>query len=256
MTAVPLSPALATAPRGAGRLRSVLRLQFTNPATLLITPLIVLACIFAVNVAVWAIVEISSPGQPASDFSEGFSYSGASLWIFVYMAVAAIQAMNGTFRLALGYGATRRAYFAGTALALVALSIAWTALLTVLGLVEDATNGWGLGGRMFTAVYFGPTWLDRVVIELCLFLFFSFAGTAFGAVFVRWRRNGLLILGGVLLGMVVLAGLVIALTSAWPAVAAWFGSTPPAALGAWLLVPAALLGAVGFAVLRRATPRD
>jgi hypothetical protein len=254
MTAV-ASPTLTTRSTPAQRIGSIVRLQFANPATLVVTPFIVLGCIFLINVAIWVIVVVSSSPKDHNNFAEGFSYSGASLWIFVYMAVVAIQAMNATFRLALGYGATRRDYFLGSALAFIAISIGYTAVLTVLGLLEEATNGWWLAGRMFTPVYFGPTWGDRITIMLCLFLFFTFVGSAFGAVFVRWGRNGLLIFGGILLAVIVLAGLVIALLQAWAPVLGWLGSTPPAALAAWSLVPTVVLGLVGFLVLRRATPR-
>lgn len=254
MTAAAIATAAPSRRHGASRIGSVIRLHFTNPTTLIVTPMIVLGAILLLNLAIWLIVVISSPGD--RDVAEGFSYSGSSLWIFAYLAVVAIQAMNATFRLALGYGTTRRDYYLGSALAFAMLSVGYTAVLTVLGLVEQATNGWGLQGRMFTPVYFGPTWGDRILIELCLFLFFLFAGSAFGAVFVRWRRNGLLIFGGILLGVLALAGLAIALLQGWGPLVAWLGSTPPYAMALWGLLPTAVFGVVGFLVLRRATPRS
>lgn len=252
MTAVPLSPA---APRRPGRITSVARLHFTNPTTLVVTPFAVLGSIFAINVAVWVIVLIAAGPAGEHDAAKGFGYSGSSLWIFVYLAVVAIQAMNATFRLALGYGATRRDYYLGSALAFAGLSVGYTAVLTVLGLVEQATDGWWLQGRMFTPVYFGATWGDRIAVMLCLFLFFTFAGSAFGAVFVRWRRTGLLVFGGILLAVLVLAGFVIAFARAWEPVGAWFAATPPAGIAAWSLLVSAAFGAIGYLVLRRAVPR-
>ena len=65
------------------------------------------------------------------------------------------QAVNAAFPLALGWGATRRAFSLGSGLLWVALSALYAAGYTLLGLVEELTGGWGLGGRMFTAVYFG-----------------------------------------------------------------------------------------------------
>jgi hypothetical protein len=254
MTAI-ASPALAGRSTPVHRIGSVIRLHFANPATLVVTPFIVLGSIFLINVIIWVIVVISASPKDQVDFAKGFSYSGSSLWIFVYMAVVAIQAMNATFRLALGYGTTRRAYFAGSAIAFAGLSIGYTAVLTVLGLIEQATNGWGLSGRMFTPVYFGASWGDRIAVMLCLFLFFTFAGAAFGAVFVRWNRNGLLIFGGILLTAIVLVGLVVALLQAWDAVFGWIGATPLGGLAAWSLLPTAAFGVIGFLVLRRATPR-
>lgn len=254
MTAIPLDPGTA-APRRAGRIASVARLHFANPATLIVTPIAVLGAIFALNVAIWVIVIVSSGPVSGSDIARGFGYSGSILWIFVYLAVVAIQAMNATFRLALGYGATRRDYYLGSALAFTGLSIGYTAVLTVLGLLEQATGGWWLGGRMFTPVYLGEGWGDRIAVMLCLFLFFTFAGSAFGAVYVRWRRNGLLVFGGILLAVVVIVGFAIALTRAWGAVGAWWSATPLEGIAAWSLVLTAAFGVVGYLVLRRAVPR-
>jgi hypothetical protein len=253
MTAAALAPAAPARPHGSTRIGSVIRLHFANPFTLLVTPLVVLACVFVINLGVWLIVEISSPGN--TNFAEGFSYSGASAWIFFYLGVVAIQAMNNTFRLALGYGATRRDYYLGSAAVFGILSVGFTILITILGVLERATHGWGLAGRMFTPVYFGSTWGDRIVVILCLFLLFTFLGAAFGAVYVRWRRNGLLVFGGIILALAVIAGLIVALAQAWGAVFGWFAANAPTGLALWSLVPTAVLAVAGFFILRGATPK-
>ncbi|MGN6326907.1 ABC transporter permease [Pseudolysinimonas sp.] len=253
MTAAAIAPAPSRR-LGSSRIGSVIRLYFANPMTIAVTPFIVLAAIFLLNLAIWAIVVISSPGK--TDFAEGFSYSGSTAWIFFYMAVVAIQAMNNTFRLALGYGATRRDFSLGSSVVFVAMSAVFTATITVLGLLERATNGWGLQGRMFTPVYFGENWGERIAVIFCLFLFFTFTGSAFGSVFVRWGRNGLLIFGGILLAIVVLAGLVIALLDAWSAFGRWLDASLPLGLALWSLVPTAVFAVAGFLILRGATPKS
>ncbi len=252
MTTV-LAPTAPPRRPGSSRIGSVIRLHFTNPMTLLVTPFIVLGSIFLLNLAIWVIVVISSPGR--TNFAEAFSYSGASAWIFFYLAVVAIQAMNNTFRLALGYGSTRRDYYLGSAVVFVGISAAFTAAIAILGLLEEATHGWGLGGRMFTPVYFGDNWGVRITVILCLFLFFTFTGAAFGAVFVRWNRNGLLIFGGILLAILAILGLVIALSNGWPAFGAWLAANAPLGLALWSLVPTAVFAVAGFLILRGATPR-
>jgi hypothetical protein len=253
MTAM-LAPSTPSRHRASSRIGSVIRLHFTNPMTLVVTPFIVLGSIFVLNLAIWLIIAISSPA--GTDLSQGFSYSGASAWIFFYLAVVAIQAMNNTFRLALGYGSTRRDFYLGSSLVFVALSVAFTAAITILGLLEDATHGWGLGGRMFTPVYFGTDWGERITVILCLFLLFTFTGSAFGAVFVRWGRNGLLVFGGILLAIIVLIGLVIALLQAWAEFGSWLGANAPLGLALWSLVPTVVFGIAGFFVLRGATPKS
>lgn len=254
MTAAAIAPAASIRRHGSSRIRSVIRLYFTNPMTIAVTPFIVLASIFLLNLAIWVIVVVSSPGD--TEAVEGFSYSGASAWIFFYMAVVAIQAMNNTFRLALGYGATRRDFYLGSTLVFLLMSVIFTAIITVLGLIETASNGWGLGGRMFTPVYFGDGWGVRITVILCLFLFFTFTGSAFGAVFVRWGRNGLLVFGGILLAIIVLVGLAIALLNAWPQFGAWLDANAPFGLALWSLVPSAVFAVAGFFILRGTTPKN
>ena len=86
MTAAAIAPAPAR-PLGSSRIGSVIHLYFTNPMTIAVTPFIVLASIFLLNLAVWVIVALSVPAN--TNYAEGFSYSGASAWIFFYMAVVA-----------------------------------------------------------------------------------------------------------------------------------------------------------------------
>jgi hypothetical protein len=172
------------------------------------------------------------------------------------MAIVAIQAMNNTFRLALGYGATRRDFYLGSTAVFLLVSAVFTAVLTILALIESATDGWGLGGRMFTPVYFGEVWGVRIVVIFCMFLFFTFTGAAFGAVFVRWGRYGLLAFGGILLAIIVAAGFVIGLLNAWAGFSAWVGDNTPFGLALWSLVPSAVFAVAGFFILRGTTPKN
>lgn len=254
MTAL-AQPSTARRSTPAHRIGSVIRLHFANPATLVVVPLIVMAAILAVNVAIWVIVDIASATpKDRADAVQGFSYSGSTAYVFAYMLVVAVIAMNATFRFAQGFGATRRDYYLGTIAVFGLLSVGYTALLIVLGLIERATGGWWLGGRMFTPVYLGDTWGVRIVVVLCLFLLCFFVGSAFGAVFVRWRRTGLMIAFGIVLAVLVTAALVIALLGAVGAVFTWIGANAPLGLALWSLVPTAVAAVVGFAVLRRTTP--
>jgi hypothetical protein len=252
MTAV--APAAPIRRRGSSRIGSVIRLYFTNPMTIAVTPFLVLAAIFIVNIAIWVMIDIAAPNDP--DAAEGFSYSGATAWIFFFMAIVAIQAMNNTFRLALGYGATRRDFYLGSTAVFLLMSAIFTAAIAILGLIESATDGWGLGGRMFTPVYFGEGWPVRIVVILCLFLFFTFTGSAFGAVFVRWGRYGLLVFGGILLAIVVGAGLVVGLLDAWAQLGTWLDTNAPFGRALWSLVPSVVFAVAGFFILRGTTPKN
>jgi hypothetical protein len=252
----------ATIPRQAAtpvaRITRVVKLNLANPMTTIGLPWLILGSIFVLTLAIWVLVRANTPAADQADVSEGFQYSGASFWIFVYMMVVAVQAMNLTFPLALGYGSTRRDFYLGSALTFVLLSVMWAVGLTLLAVIEKATGGWGLGGQMFTALYFGgvevPVW-ERFVIFLCGMLFFFFVGAAVAAIYVRWKAFGLTLffigLGAALVATVAL----ITWAGIWQAVGQFLAGAQALGVSLWLLVPTAIAGLAGYLVLRRATPR-
>jgi hypothetical protein len=251
LTAAPTAPL--------ARITRVMKLHFANPRPSITTPALILGGIFVLSLAVWLLVTVNLDPSQRMDAGEGIQYSGASSWIFFYMMVVAIQAMNLTFPLALGYGSTRRDFYLGSALTFVVLSAGWAVLLTILSMLESATNGWGVQLRMFTAIYFGGgetvVW-QRLVIFFCVMLFFFFMGTVFAVVYVRWKAFGLvlsfLVLGAVLVGVIAL----FTLTKTWNLVGEFFMVNQAIGVALWLLVPTALASIAGYALLRRATPRS
>ena len=240
------------------RVTAVVRLQFVNPVTVLLMPTAILLAIFLANVIIWALIMAGlEEGVDRAEVAEGFQWSGASTFIFVYMMVVAIQSINATFSFALGLSVTRRDYYLGASLSFVILAAIYATGLTVLSAIEEATGGWGLGGRMFTAVYFGDgPWYERSFIFFALLLFFFFVGAAVATVYVRWKALGVtaffVILGFALIGLVAL----VTLTDSWPAVGDAFVSAGWVGSYAWSLVVSAIAGVSGYLLLRRATPRS
>lgn len=247
-------------PAGAlARITRVVRMNLANPWTTVVMPWIVIGSIFLLNYGIWWIIYLSADAEAHANASEGMQWSGASSWVFFYMLVVAAQAMNFTFPLALGFGSTRRDFYLGSALTFVLLSAAYSVALTILSAIESATDGWGLGGKMFTAIYFGGADLviwQRLIIFFCVMLFFFFVGAAVATVFVRWRATGLvaffILLGVLLVGAIAL----ITFTGSWPAIGEFFVVSQPLGVALWLLVPTAIAGTAGYLVLRRATPRS
>jgi hypothetical protein len=241
-----------------GRVLAVFRLHFVTPNTILVIPWLIMAVIFAANYMIWWIISRSVESQAdLADAQEGLSYSGATFYIFVYMMVVAVQAVSATFPFAQGYGVTRRDFYLGTSLAFVALAAIYSAGLTILSYIEEATGGWGLGGRMFTSIYFGTgEWYARFTLYLLIFLFFFFVGAATAAVYVRWRSNGLIAFFAVILLMLLGAAALVTLSEGWPAVGSWFVRTGANGVIAWSLVPTAASAVAGYFILRRATPRN
>lgn len=245
------------APTPISRLTRIVKLNLTNPWTTIVLPWIIIAAIFALSFGISVIIFANLGEKASGNASEGLQYSGASSWIFVYMMVIAVQAMNLTFPLALGYGATRRDFYLGSTLTFVLLSAMYAVGLAILAQIEQATGGWGIHHRMFTAIYFGGDQVDflpRLLTFFFILLFFFFLGASVATLYVRWKATGLVFyfisLGAVVVGAIAL----LTYTETWGLVGDFF-SLGALGVSAWLLVPTALAGIAGYLVLRRATPR-
>lgn len=239
------------------RILNVTRLHLTNPFPILVLPWLILGIIFIANVAIWVLIRTAAGDEAMQDAGEGMQFSGASTFIFVYMTIVAVQAMNATFSFALGYGVTRRDFYLGSSLVFALLSAYYAAGLTILNVVERATGGWGLGGRMFDVVYFSTENAATQFLQFfLLFAFFFFVGAALGSVYVRWKTLGMIVFFSVLGFAVIGIVAVITLSENWPAVGEWFVDNGPLGVALWLLVPTVLSGIAGFFLLRKATPRN
>ncbi|MEP6477884.1 MAG: ABC transporter permease [Rhodoglobus sp.] len=238
------------------RILNVVRLHFTNPWTTIVLPWMILGIIFVASLAVWWIIFANLPSDAdRADAADGLQYSGGINYIFVYMMVVAIQAISITFPFAQGYGVTRRDYYLGSSLAFVLLAAMYSIGLTILSLIEELTHGWGFGGQMFTPVYFGDNWMQRLFVFFVTFLFFFFVGAAIATVWVRWKATGVtaffIVLGVILIG----AAALLTFTSSWAVIGNFFAGAGLLGSFAWSLVLTAIAAITGFFVLRRATPR-
>jgi hypothetical protein len=239
-----------------GRILNVVKLNLANPWTTIVLPWIVLGLIFLLNLILWWIILSSIAPEDRADAQSGFQFSGATTWVFVYMMVVAIQAINLTFPFALGFGVTRRDFWLGSSVTFIALAAMYSTAMTILSIIEDATNGWGFGGRMFTAIYFGENPGQRLFIFFVAFLFFFFFGAAIATVYVRWRATGVTFFF-VALGALLVAGVaVLTLTRNWQIIGDFFVGAGLVGSFAWSLVITAISAVVGFVILRKATPKN
>jgi hypothetical protein len=251
-----LAPALpaSRSNESARRIFAVIKLHFVNRFQILYMPMIVLGAIFLVNLAIWWIIVAASDG---ADSGSHLGYSGAVSYIYVYGIVIAVQAISRTFPFSLGFGVTRRDFYLGSALAFVVLSFGFAVVLTIMSVIEIATNGWGVGGRMFAPLWFtNGFWLLRFVMYFCAFLFLLFIGTAGAAFYVRWRATGLTAFFAIIAVIILASVAYFALGHHWDVVGQWIDQSGPVGITVWLLLPAAISAVAGFFVLRRATPKN
>ena len=250
VVAAGIRDAVPSTPR---RVWNVVRLHAANPWPSLYLPWIVLLAVFALAYSIWRMVEAVASG-PIADGA--FAFNGGVSWILVYMLVAAVQAMNLTFRFALGMSVTRRDYYLGTAVYFVLLALMYGVGIASLGTLENATGGWGVGGGFFAipGLVDGPWWQLAYVYVLAM-LFFLFVGAAIATLYQRWKANGII---GFFLGLGILvvgAAWLVTAGHWWSNVGAFFVRSQAVGAATWSLVLTALAGVFGYLVLRRATPK-
>ncbi|SCL17001.1 hypothetical protein GA0070616_1176 [Micromonospora nigra] len=230
------------------RALTVARLQFVAWPGVVGWPWGILALSFLINLALFATInEPTGAGQPIT---------GGLASIYVVMFVACVSSITQEFPFAIGLGITRRSFYLGNVLQLVGQAISYAAVLYLLTLVEQATNGWGIGLRFF-GLPFG--WVENPALRFLAFavpfLLLGFLGIAIALVFKRWGVNGMLTLSTV--ALVGFGGLAVLATwrGWWPAVGGWFADQSGAALlvgwPALLTLPLAVLS---YLAIRRATP--
>ena len=257
MTAAHPAPTLVAAPAPGQRIWRVVRLNLVNKWTVIWIPVMIMGFIWLVNWLIWWIIWAATAPADRADAMDGTQWSGGGFYIFVYMLVVAIQVISATFPFALGYSVTRRDFALGSGLTFLLLAAGYALGFSLLSAVEEWTNGWGLGGHLFTSVYFGGANVgERLFIVFGAMLFFFAVGAFSAALFMRWRMNGILIVGAVLALVLVGAIALITFTESWPAVGEWFAASGPIGVTAWLLVPTALAAVAAYLALARATPRS
>ncbi len=197
-----------------------------------------------VNVLIAALVPRSPHGY----------YTGALLSMYVILLVCGVLSMTRSLPFVLMLGVSRRAYYLGTSLLVVLLSVVYGLLLTGLQVLERATSGWGLAVHYFRIPWLldGPwyvTWLTSFVLLMLFFLY----GMWYGLVFRRWNLPGLVTFIATQILALVAVVFVIALTHDWSAAGHFFTSVTALELTGVLAAVAAVMGLGGLTTIRRVT---
>ena len=229
------------------RLVDVARIQTANWMSIFVWPLAIMATALLFNVLVYVLSGADAPGDRSN---------GALLSLYLFMLVAHAQTMTQVFPFALGMGVTRRAFYGGTALLVLAQATFYGLLLVMLNAFERATGGWGLRIRFFDLSFLTQgNVVAQWLVYTVPFLAMSAMGVFAGVVFKRWGQPGVYTLG--IGSTLLLAGLGMLITSQgwWPAVGSFFaGQSTFALFTVYPLLIALVLGAAGWVAVRRATP--
>jgi hypothetical protein len=225
----------------------VARIHLVNAPITLLMPWSVLGSAFLINLLVFGL---------ASDIPADSRVTGALASIYIFALVANLQAVTQVFPFSAGLSRTRKAFWGGTALFVAGQSIVTGVLLTVLRLIEDATNGWGM-----SLTFFGLPFIvqDNLVLQVLVysapFMLMGALGLVIGTVFKRWGQLGMLTL--TVASVLLFGGLAVLVTwrEAWSQVWRFVTDTSPLMLTAgYPLLLTAVFGAISFGLLRRAVP--
>lgn len=224
---------------------AVARMQLLNKWLYLGTPAIILAASTLIALAILALVP--------DDGGTRLALSGqAVMW---YFFGAGLQSLSLTFPFSQAMSVSRRSFYLGTLGLFSVLALGLGVLYWLLGLVEKATNGWGVNGNIFAIPWIADSgWYVQILLYFALTMLLFMFGFWFATVYRRWRMLGLTaaLVG---FGLVLLAGVGGAtMTDSWAAVGAWFLQLTPLSLAGWLLLGGVLLAAGSYGTLRRATP--
>lgn len=254
MTAAALAPS-ARRSDTLGRIFHAARLHAANPWGTLVLPWLIYIAIFGLTYAIWQLIAMGAGGKENLE-PTAFMYNGGGTWVLFYMLVVAVQAMNLTFKFAMGLCLTRREYYLGTAGYFVFLSLLYATGVTIAGVVEKATDGWGLNGSFFVPFFLHDAGLAQVWFAwLAMFTLFFFLGAAVATVYVRWASNGLIAFFVILALLLVVTVWSLVNFGIAADVGAWFSARSLNELLALTFVVSAVCGLVGYGMLRRATPR-
>ncbi|GAB3247409.1 hypothetical protein [Arthrobacter pigmenti] len=225
---------------------NVARMQLINKWTYLGVPAIVIAGAFAVSWTIWALIPDSVDTQ---------MYSGAGQAVMWYFLVLGIQSLTLTFPFSQAMSVSRRNFYAGTLGLFAVVALVVSGLYVVLGYVEQATNGWGVNGIMFSFPWVadGP-WIEAFLLYFLAMVLLFMIGFWAATIYKRWTVTGMVILwisvAAVVLALVALA----TWTESWPSVGLWFTQQTPLTVSGWAALACVVLAGGSYLTLRKATP--
>lgn len=176
----------------------------------------------------------------------------AALWYFL---VAGVQALTATFPFSQGMSITRRNYFLGTVATFAAVAIGYGLVFYLLGLIERATDGWGVGAGIYALPWWNDgAWYDTILLVAAASAALFIIGLWVATIYKRWGTIGVVITGLAVALVLVGVAWVFNATSSWLELWHWMVAQTPLSVAGWLGLLIVALGVGSFLTLRRALP--
>jgi hypothetical protein len=222
---------------------NVARYHLVDRIAYVAVPWAILAFSFLINLA----IAVMAP-RPA-----GGIYTGGVVSIYVFLLICGVFSMTRELPFGLMLGVSRRSYYLGTALLVLALGVAYGLALTALQALERASGGWGLSLHYFRVPWImdGP-WYQTWVTSFVLLVLFFLYGMWYGLVYRRWNLIGMLTFVGAQMLVVLAVAALLTLTHSWTAFGHFITTMRSPALTGVLAAFSVVLGFGGFGTIRRA----
>ena len=220
------------------------RYHLVDRFTWLALPWGIMAFSFLVNIG----VALAVPTGPRG------IYTGGLVSLYIFMLLCGALSMTRALPFGLMMGISRRTYYAGTALLVLTLAVVYGLGLTLLQVVERATNGWGLNLPYFRIPWIlnGP-WYETWLTSFVLLVAFVLYGMWYGLVFRRWSLPGLVAFIAAQIVVALLAVVAVSATHSWSGVGHFFTTVTALALTGVLALIALTMGFGGLTTVRRVT---
>lgn len=210
-----------------------------------IWPWAILATSFLVNLALWVALRDVDGFQKTT---------GGLISLYVTAVFVAAIAISRQLPFMLGLGVTRGAFMGGSLLYAAGCAAVTGVLLTLLNLLETATDGFGQGGKFFRVPWLTdvPTYQLLAVYGVPMLLVIAI-GASLSGLYSRFGSTGMLVSSLVAMVVVTAGVLLVTAAEAWGAIGGWIVALTPMSLTEWLFVVAVAALAATYAVLRRAS---
>lgn len=222
----------------------VVRMQLINKWTFIGIPGLVLLGAFLLSLAIWAMIP-----------NDQDKYTGAGQAPIWYASVLGIQALTLTFPFSQGLSISRRAFYLGSMMLFGGFALAMALVFWGAGLVERASNGWGMNGHMFNLPWVsdGP-WFAVVLFYFSAMMLLCLLGFLGATVYKRWQTKGLLVFSAGFSVLLVGLAALLTWTRKWPEFGGWLFVQTNLSIAAWALLAVVILAGGSYLILRKATP--
>ncbi len=204
------------------RAMAVVRMHFNRRFSTFVMPLILGLGVVVLMVVI--VATLRAAGVPTSnpEVLEGFRNNGGIVGTLAgFLISLGVQAATACFAFATSLGTTRRDYVLGTGIYFLLQTLYVAAILSLLLVLEKATDHWFLNAYALDVTVLGSgNWVPFLLIVTAGTLSMQAVGAMFGASWLRFGSRGPLLIAAAM--VVLLVGAILIVIPRWGALASAF----------------------------------